>query len=107
MPGTGMGPGDGMGPGTAMMPGPGMPPQNPPVTIPYEDSFPVQHQLDLSVTYKFWEIEGNYLGTLGLSILNVYNQENIINVFQENFRPVAPYRYAIGFAPNLSVRISL
>lgn len=73
--------------------------------IPYEDRFPMLHQMDISTSMKFLRGKNGYRGTLGLSILNVYNQENIINIFQNNPRPNHPYRFAIGFAPNLSLRV--
>ena len=75
--------------------------------IPYDRNFPAQHQLDLSATYKFWKNNGGWKGVLGLSALNVYNRQNIINIFQNTPKANNPYRYALGFAPNLHIGILL
>lgn len=75
------------------------------LTVPYDTQFPAQHQLDLSATYKFWEKQNGWKGVLGLSMINVYNQQNIINVFQNNPRVDDPYRYAVGMAPNVHLSL--
>lgn len=77
------------------------------LSIPYTDNFPAQHQLDLSVTYKFSNKLEKWDGIVGLSILNLYDRKNIINIFQNNTREEQPYRYAVGFAPNVNVKFSL
>ena len=74
--------------------------------VPYEDRFPAQHQLDLSATYSFSNKKGSWLAVVGLSLLNVYDQENIINVYQNNPRIDDPYRHAVGFAPDLHCTFS-
>lgn len=74
--------------------------------IPYSGTFPSQHQLDLSVTYKFLKRENQWRGVLGLSLLNVYDRKNVINIFQNNPRVQQPFRYAVGFAPNFSVGLN-
>ncbi len=76
------------------------------LTIPYSNRFPAQHQLDASATYKFWNKSKNWRGMIGLSFVNLYNQENIINIFQNNTKINNPYRTAVGFAPNLQVNLS-
>jgi len=73
------------------------------LSISYSGHFPLQHQLDLSMTYSFPEHPKGYRGVIGLSILNLYNHQNIINIFQQNPQGKAPYRYTVGFAPNLQV----
>jgi hypothetical protein len=74
--------------------------------IPYTDRFPAQHQLDLSVTYQIWPAEHKLKGVIGLSMLNLYDNENIINLFQANISADNLYRKAIGFSPNLQLSIS-
>lgn len=73
--------------------------------VPYEDRFPAQHQMDLSTTYRFSPADANWKGVIGFSVLNLYNQENIINIFQSNVRPNDFLRKGIRFAPNLQVKI--
>lgn len=91
------------GPSPGNQPPPGSPP---PFNIPYSGEFPSQHQLDLSITYKFLQRGNDWSSVIGLSILNVYDRQNVINIFQNNTRPEQPIRYAVGFAPNLSVTIN-
>lgn len=76
------------------------------LSVPYSGNFPGQHQLDLSVTYGFLKRENKWQGVVGLSLLNVYDQKNIINIFQNSPRVEQPFRYAVGFAPNISVSIN-
>ncbi len=70
-------------------------------TIPYTNRFPAQHQLDFSATYTFWNNSKGGKGTVGLSMINIYDRENIINIFQDRPRENNLFRQAIGFAPNL------
>jgi len=74
--------------------------------IPYTDRFPAQHQLDLSATYKFWNKSRSINVVAGISFLNLYDQENIINVFQEKALIDNPFRQAVGFAPNAHIKFS-
>jgi hypothetical protein len=74
--------------------------------IPYSGYFPAQHQADLSATYKFWKTDNNWRGILGLSILNLYDKKNIINVYQNDPRVDGPFRHAIGFAPNFNLKLN-
>lgn len=76
------------------------------LSIPYSETFPFQHQLDLSCTYKFWKRKQVWRGIIGVSALNVYDRQNIINVFQTNPNPNAPYRYSVGFAPNVHLSLN-
>lgn len=75
-------------------------------SLPYLGRFPAQHQLDLSVTMKFWYKQDTHRAIAGFSLLNLYDRKNIINAFQNNPRAEIPVRYAIGFAPNLSLQIN-
>lgn len=77
------------------------------LSIPYSENFPSQHQADLSVTYKFWKTANHWKGVIGLSFLNLYDQKNIINVYQNDPRVESPFRHAIGFAPNLNMSLNL
>ncbi|MEO9802754.1 MAG: TonB-dependent receptor plug domain-containing protein [Reichenbachiella sp.] len=74
--------------------------------IPYEGRFPVQHQLDLSATYLFSKPASKWRGVIGLSVLNLYNKGNLINIFQTNVDPDTPLRQGVGISPNLQVSIS-
>lgn len=74
--------------------------------VPYEDRFPVQHQMDLSTTFRFSPVGAAWKGVIGFSVLNLYNQENIINIFQSNVRSNDFLRKGIRFAPNLQVKIT-
>ncbi len=75
------------------------------LNIPYADRFPVMHQMDMSASYKILKSKNGYMGTIGLSILNLYDQENIINIIQTDTNPRTPYRFAVGFAPNLNLSL--
>jgi hypothetical protein len=76
-----------------------------PLISEYADRFPVQHQLDFSVSYTFSQSKKGFGGNLGLSLLNLYDKENVINIFQVNTKPESPYRLALGFAPNIQATI--
>lgn len=74
----------------------------------YTDKFPAYHQTDLSIVYTYPKKKKGWNGTIGLSILNVFNKKNIIRqmarrepngVFLANV-------YAIGFSPNLTATLS-
>ncbi|MEO1049119.1 MAG: TonB-dependent receptor plug domain-containing protein [Bacteroidota bacterium] len=76
------------------------------LTIPFDDRFPAQHQLDLSITHRFWNKAKSWRGIVGVSFLNVYDKENIINIFQVNTEVNNPYRLAVGFAPNMNINFA-
>lgn len=99
-------------------PGGGMPPPPPPQQQQpasfssgdktYTSVFPVYHQLDLSIVYVLLKEPKKWNGTMGLSILNVYNRRNVIDqqlIPQGNTLGTLT-RYAIGFAPNLVLTIN-
>ncbi|UII33452.1 TonB-dependent receptor plug domain-containing protein [Fulvivirga ulvae] len=72
-----------------------------------EGRFPVQHQLDLAVVYKFPKRVKSWNGSIGLSLLNAYDRENFV---AENYLTFGPntsleQQYAIGFAPNIMLNI--
>ncbi len=76
------------------------------IDVPYKNRFPAQHQLDFSLTYQLWPQEHRLKGVVGLSFLNLYNRENIINLYQKQISKYDLYRNTIGFSPNLQVSIS-
>lgn len=65
------------------------------------DRFSGQHQLDISTTYTFYNISKSLKSVVGLSFLNVYNQDNIVNIFQNTSDNA--YRKSTGFSPNLQI----
>lgn len=69
--------------------------------------FPAMHQLDAAVVYKFPNTKG-WNASIGLSVLNVYDQQNLVEETVYSFGPqsVQAKRYNIGFAPNLMVNVS-
>jgi hypothetical protein len=80
---------------------------------PFDDlplRYPNVHQLNFSASYKLEQTETrNWSGSIGLSLINIYNQENQIDtVVRANAgsssNPVTLLpRYSMGFAPNLMV----
>lgn len=74
--------------------------------VPYEDRFPSQHQMDLSTTFRFSPAGAGWKGVIGFSVLNLYDKENIINIFQTDVRANDFLRKGIRFAPNLQVKIT-
>ncbi len=79
---------------------------NGPLIVPYSGRFPAQHQLDLSATWLFTNPDARWKGVLGLSILNLYDNENVINIFQSNVQRNRPTRFGLGFTPNIQIKIS-
>ena len=75
----------------------------------YLYKYPSFHQLDLSAVYDFHTNKKYWNGSVGFSLLNVYNKKNIIEQFvrygSSGFggKPTFAYRYSMGFAPNLFV----
>jgi hypothetical protein len=99
----------GIAPNNAPPPGPGPGPGGPPVVTgnkEYLDHYPSFHQLDISIVYDFPTKRKQWNGSVGVSLLNVYNRKNIIEQFrrpgQGNTLFVAN-KYSMGFAPNLFV----
>ena len=84
-----------------------------PVEIPAETNdgrFSSQHQLDVAVVYDISPSSKKWRGSVGLSILNVYDQKNLVEqnfyVFgQVSQMPTLDQRYGIGFAPNLMLNL--
>jgi len=76
------------------------------LNLEYNGRFPVQHQMDLSATYQFSKPGAGWRGVLGFSILNLYNRQNVINVFQQNVMVNDAVRYGVGIAPNIQLKIT-
>jgi hypothetical protein len=76
------------------------------LNISYTGNFPAQHQLDFSATYRFGRQGARCHGVVGLSVMNLYDHKNIINIFQNDVDTRYPYRYGVGFSPNLQVKVS-
>ncbi|MFT7034443.1 MAG: hypothetical protein ACJA2S_002957 [Cyclobacteriaceae bacterium] len=77
---------------------------------PYtEQRYPMMHMLDASISYRLNKKRGaKWNGHIGLSILNIYNQKNIIeevSKFEADGTEVFSYGYSIGFAPNVMLMI--
>ena len=93
-------------------PSPG-PPQEPPAPgepIPSETNdgrFSSQHQLDMAVVYDFSPPQKGWKGSFGLSLLNIYDRDNLVEEGEVTFGPNTSVeaRYAIGFAPNLMITV--
>ena len=75
------------------------------------NNLPVYHRLDFSATYDFKIGDSpNTKYRLGLSILNAYNQENILNrefrtTNSLNNRLINSDIAGLGITPNLSFRV--
>ncbi|MBC7862846.1 MAG: TonB-dependent receptor [Bacteroidia bacterium] len=95
-------------------PGGGPPPppgQGPPPPPPGSgsDRFPAYHSLDASIQYGFPKTEKNWKGSIGLSLLNCYNQKNITDSspIMNNGINNLSNRYMTGFMPNVVVKFTL
>ncbi len=74
--------------------------------LPYSDNFPSQHQLDISATYSFLKPSSHWKGIIGISIINVYDQELIINQFANAPGFQNSLRRSLGFTPGLQLSIA-
>jgi hypothetical protein len=86
-------------------PSPGTPVQPksaPPVG--YTGRFPDYHQLDVSVYYNFPKEVKGFKGSVGISVMNCYNQDNIIEQSPE--RNTVSSRLMPLMAPNLFITLS-
>lgn len=78
------------------------------------DRLPDYHRLDISTTYKF-NMSNNerWKGKLGLSVLNVYNQKNILSRTYEKRQSTTDNgevireinKNSLGITPNLVFRV--
>ncbi|WP_421877113.1 TonB-dependent receptor plug domain-containing protein [Marinoscillum sp.] len=81
---------------------------NPDAISAFDSRFPMVHFLDASISYKIPKTDDRkWSSTFGLSVINVYNQENLTDrVVRTGSNPRDPNiidRNAIGFAPNLMI----
>jgi hypothetical protein len=69
--------------------------------------YPDYNRLDLSATYDLIKINGNKIGSIGLSLFNVYNHTNIwYKQFQiENNEVITTNVNYLGFTPNLTLSL--
>lgn len=89
-------------------PGSGPPPLAPGSDPFYDDRFPVSHQLDASVQYTLTRSERKWQATVGASVMNLYNRQNIM---EQILKPtpqgmMVRNKYMLGFTPNLFMSIS-
>jgi hypothetical protein len=68
------------------------------------ERLPDYNRLDLSATYDLLKISGNKVGTIGLSLFNVYNHTNVWYrqyQLQNNAAITTDVNY-LGFTPNIT-----
>jgi ferric enterobactin receptor len=68
---------------------------------------PDYHRLDISATYDLLKISGNKIGSIGVSLFNVYNHTNIwYKEYQiQNYAAIATNVDYMGFTPNLTLSL--
>jgi ferric enterobactin receptor len=68
---------------------------------------PDYHRLDISATYDLLKISGNKIGSIGISLFNVYNHTNIwYKEYQiQNYAAIATNVDYLGFTPNLTLSL--
>ncbi len=71
------------------------------------ERLPDYHRLDLSATYDLIKINGNKIGSIGLSLFNVYNHVNIwYREYQlEGYQAITTDVNYLGFTPNLTLSL--
>jgi len=69
--------------------------------------YPDYHRLDLSATYDLIKINGNKIGSIGLSLFNVYNHTNIwYREYQlQNYAAITTDVNYLGFTPNITLSL--
>ncbi|GAA0720420.1 hypothetical protein GCM10009430_20570 [Aquimarina litoralis] len=72
-------------------------------TTEFSNRFPGLHQLDFSTSYTFYNTSKSFKTVIGLSILNAYGQDNIVNAFQN--QDDNSLRKASRFSPNLQINL--
>ncbi|MEO9967416.1 MAG: TonB-dependent receptor [Reichenbachiella sp.] len=83
-------------------------PRAPDPFIGVPERYPNTHSLDLSASYKIPQSHSRkWSASFGLSVLNLYNQDNLIDRAFRGNPPPARFvdRNALGFAPNLMMMI--
>jgi ferric enterobactin receptor len=71
------------------------------------ERLPDYHRLDLSATYDLLKISGNKIGSIGLSLFNVYNHTNIwYREYQlQNNQAITTDVNYLGFTPNITLSL--
>lgn len=71
------------------------------------ERLPDYHRLDLSATYDLIKINGNKIGSIGLSLFNVYNHVNIwYREYQlEGYQAITTDVNYLGFTPNITLSL--
>ncbi|MDB5025134.1 MAG: TonB-dependent Receptor Plug Domain protein [Mucilaginibacter sp.] len=71
------------------------------------ERLPDYHRLDLSATYDLLKISGNKIGSIGLSLFNVYNHTNIwYREYQlQNNQVITTDVNYLGFTPNITLSL--
>jgi ferric enterobactin receptor len=71
------------------------------------ERLPDYHRLDLSATYDLLKINGNKIGSIGLSLFNVYNHKNTwYREYQlQNYQAITTDVTYLGFTPNLTLSL--
>ena len=71
------------------------------------ERLPDYNRLDLSATYDLIKINGNKIGSIGLSLFNVYNHTNIwYREYQlQNYSAITTDVTYLGFTPNLTLSL--
>lgn len=71
------------------------------------ERFPIQHQLDFSASWKYVPKNKGYIGHVGLSMLNLYDQKNVIGQARRPQPSGFVYfnKYSLGFSPNLQLSL--
>lgn len=72
-----------------------------------EGRFPAMHQLDMAAVYNIPTHGKGWKASVGISILNIYDQKNLIEeaYFNIGTNTIQAKRYNIGFAPNIMFNI--
>lgn len=71
------------------------------------ERLPDYHRLDLSATYDLLKISGTKIGSIGLSLFNVYNHKNIwYREYQlQNYQAITTDVTYLGFTPNITLSL--
>jgi hypothetical protein len=71
------------------------------------ERLPDYHRLDLSATYDLLRINGNKIGSIGISLFNVYNHTNIwYREYQlQNYAAITTDVNYLGFTPNITLSL--
>ncbi|MGL1884913.1 MAG: TonB-dependent receptor plug domain-containing protein [Reichenbachiella sp.] len=81
----------------------------PPIMTPFDnlpERYDAYHTLDISASYKLPKTESRkWSASLGVSLINVFDNEILVDQVYKGNPPDFISRYAIGFAPNVMLMI--